>query len=73
MPKVASATFSYVEPEWSGKPIAAKDYKLEVLKSGVIIENINLMSKSYWVFGRLESCDIPMQHPTISRLVFLNT
>ncbi|KAJ8934387.1 hypothetical protein NQ314_013428 [Rhamnusium bicolor] len=44
-----------------------KDYIFEVLKNGTIIERVNLMEKSFWVFGRLASCNICMQHPTISR------
>lgn len=55
----------YTEPSWSGKP--DRSYKLEVLKSGVILETINLTDKNYSVVGRLPICDIPMAHPTISR------
>lgn len=42
---------------------------MEVLKTGKIIENIDLMSKAVWVFGRLENCDISMAHPTVSRYI----
>lgn len=55
----------YKEPNWSGIPNEA--YSFEVLKSGKILENINLSSKSFYVFGRLSTCDIHMAHPTISR------
>ncbi|XP_049821412.1 kanadaptin isoform X2 [Aethina tumida] len=58
----------YKEPTWSGLPLdISTDYKFEVLKNGSIIDTINLMKKPFWVFGRLPNCDIPMQHPTISR------
>ncbi|XP_076277920.1 kanadaptin [Lasioglossum baleicum] len=57
--------FPYVEPPWSGKP--EKDYKVEVLKSGVIIETISLVEQSFFVIGRLPSCHISLAHPTISR------
>ncbi|XP_056634617.1 kanadaptin [Diorhabda sublineata] len=58
----------YNEPIWSGIPVSnGKDYSFDVLKNGSIIENINLMSKPYWIFGRLLHCDISMEHPTISR------
>ncbi|XP_030752128.1 kanadaptin isoform X1 [Sitophilus oryzae] len=58
----------YKEPAWSGLPDKyEKPYVFEVLKNGTIIERIDLMKKPYWVFGRLTTCDIYMQHPTISR------
>ncbi|XP_046422207.1 kanadaptin [Neodiprion fabricii] len=55
----------YKEPIWGGLP--EKKYKLEVLKSGVILETIDLTLKSFYVLGRLPICDIPLAHPTISR------
>lgn len=59
----------YAEPPWGGLPstINQQDYILEVLKNGSIIDTINLMKQSYWVFGRLTNSDVCMQHPTISR------
>ncbi|CAH0552875.1 unnamed protein product [Brassicogethes aeneus] len=58
----------YKEPSWSGLPTDVQsDYKFEILKNGIIIETVNLMEKPYWVMGRLGTCDILMQHPTISR------
>ncbi|XP_044756683.1 kanadaptin [Coccinella septempunctata] len=63
-------TFSnqYKEPLWSGLPKpSSQNYYFEILKDGSIIDTVNLMGKSYWLFGRLANCDIPMQHPTISR------
>ncbi|XP_015602841.1 kanadaptin [Cephus cinctus] len=55
----------YREPNWGGQP--EQDYKLEVLKSGVILETHDLTKKSFHVFGRLPACDISLAHPTISR------
>lgn len=55
----------YVEPSWSGKP-TTEEYKLEVLKSGVILDTINL-TESFYVIGRLPSCHLSLAHPTISR------
>lgn len=54
----------YMEPSWSRKPM--EEYKLEVLKSGVILETINL-TESFHVVGRLPSCHLSLAHPTISR------
>lgn len=55
----------YQEPCWGQKP--DNEYKLEVLKSGVIVQTIDLTDKSYHVVGRLPNCDISLAHPTISR------
>lgn len=63
--KEKKASLPYTEPLWSGIP--DKAYKIQVLKSGVILETIDLSEKSFHVIGRLPSCDISMAHPTISR------
>lgn len=55
----------YKEPSWSGPPDLT--YKFEVLKSGVILETIDLSKKNYYVVGRSPNCDISMAHPSISR------
>lgn len=55
----------YLEPKWGGKP--TEEYKLEVLKSGVILEKIDLKERSFHVIGRLPACDLSLAHPTISR------
>jgi pSer/pThr/pTyr-binding forkhead associated (FHA) protein len=55
----------YKEPLWSGRP--QENYKLEVLKSGIILETVNLSQRNYYIIGRLPICDISMAHPTISR------
>ncbi|CAH0404494.1 unnamed protein product [Chilo suppressalis] len=57
----------YKEPKWSGICPDGANYGLEVLKSGMIVENIDLTKKSFYVFGRLANCDVVMAHPTISR------
>ncbi|KYM75883.1 Kanadaptin [Atta colombica] len=55
----------YLQPKWGGKPI--KEYKLEILKSGVILEKLDLTEKSFYVIGRLPCCNLSLAHPTISR------
>ncbi|GAB6031709.1 hypothetical protein CHUAL_009458 [Chamberlinius hualienensis] len=55
----------YDEPKWSGVP--KKPYSFEVIKNGVIVENIDLSSRPYTICGRLANCDIVMEHPSISR------
>lgn len=65
--KIAENTIPvpYKEPKWSGLPNFS--YSFEVLKSGAIVENIDLSTKPFHVFGRLGNCDIVMAHPTVSR------
>lgn len=61
-------TLPYKEPHWSGLPEnLGRDYEIEVLKSGKIVDKVNVMGKAFYVFGRLPNCDVPMAHPTISR------
>ena len=55
----------YKEPEWGGPSEVM--YSFEVLKKGVIIDEIDLTTKSFHVFGRLPSCDVAMEHPSLSR------
>ncbi|XP_043519308.1 kanadaptin isoform X1 [Frieseomelitta varia] len=55
----------YVEPSWGGKP--EENYKIEILKSGMIIDTISLEEHSYYSIGRLPTCHLTLVHPTISR------
>lgn len=63
----AGNSLTYKEPEWSGISGPDANYGFDVLKSGKIIESIDLSDKAFWVFGRLGNCDMIMAHPTISR------
>lgn len=64
-PDTKSIPVPYLEPFWGGKP--KDEYKLEVLKSGVILETIDLTKNSFYAVGRLPSCNLSLAHPTISR------
>ena len=55
----------YREPEWS--EMCSEQYSMEVLKSGVIVSNLELRAKSFVVLGRLSGCDVILEHPSISR------
>lgn len=55
----------YNEPTWSSTP--SDPYVLTVIKNGTIIQTIQLSHKPFHVFGRLPSCDIQFEHPSISR------
>ncbi|XP_015117083.1 kanadaptin [Diachasma alloeum] len=64
-PEKMTLPLPYREPSWAGPP--PPGYKIEVLKSGVILSVVDLSKQSFFVVGRLPVCDIPLQHPTISR------
>ena len=55
----------YNEPLWSDVP--SKPFFLSLIKHGTVIKEITLTDKSFHVFGRLPSCDIQLEHPSISR------
>ncbi|CAH0602065.1 unnamed protein product [Chrysodeixis includens] len=65
--KEISTPIPYKEPKWSGICPDGADYSLEVLKSGMIVERVELSAKPYHVFGRFANSDVVMAHPTISR------
>ncbi|XP_060592039.1 kanadaptin-like [Ruditapes philippinarum] len=63
--KQANASIPYKEPAWGA--LCEEKFALEVIKNGSVIDNIDLASKTFHVIGRLPSCDIPMEHPSLSR------
>jgi len=63
--KESEAVIPYKEPLWGG--ITGESYYFEVIKNGAVAERVELTAKSYYVFGRLPSCDHSMDHPSLSR------
>ncbi|KAL0081613.1 SMAD/FHA domain-containing protein [Phycomyces blakesleeanus] len=55
----------YDKPSWAG--VATHDYKFEILKGGVQVDQIDGPKKDLVVIGRLPICEIPMEHPSVSR------
>ncbi|XP_065784924.1 kanadaptin isoform X3 [Muntiacus reevesi] len=55
----------YREPPWGGPTTAP--YSLETLKGGTILGTRNLKGLSCCLFGRLPSCDVCLEHPSVSR------
>ena len=55
----------YTEPTWSSTP--SEPYVLTVIKTGTIIQTVQLSNQPYHTFGRLPSCDIQLEHPSVSR------
>ena len=64
-PPPTAPAFQYEEPSWAGIP--DKTYCLEILKNGTIVETFKLEGKSYFTVGRLPICDVPFEHPSLSR------
>ncbi|CAL4171507.1 unnamed protein product, partial [Meganyctiphanes norvegica] len=62
--KDKSVPIPYKEPKWSGLPV--QEYMLEVMKNGIIVDNIKL-DVPFMVVGRSAGAHIPMDHPSISR------
>ncbi|XP_024408366.3 kanadaptin [Desmodus rotundus] len=55
----------YREPPWAGP--ATAPYSLETLKGGTILGTRSLKGTSCCLFGRLSSCDVCLEHPSVSR------
>jgi len=59
----------YEKPEWSGAPCKEEfPYSIEVLKTGTIIDTVDVSGRELFLIGRLEAtCDYVLEHPSISR------
>lgn len=64
-PRPQTQKLSYAPPEWSGS--CQEPYSVEIIKSGSIVDELNLINEEYVVFGREPPSRIVMQHPSISR------
>jgi len=65
--KSKKSDIPYKEPPWGGTPDSSKRYFLTVLKEGIIKNNIPLVDQSLITFGRVEDCDVQIDHPSCSR------
>lgn len=63
--KHSQAALPYKEPTWGGS--CEEKYSFEVIKNGAVIDTIDLATSCFQVVGRLPSCNIPMEHPSLSR------
>lgn len=59
-----SPPLPYSAPSWGGAP--NQPFCLTVIKHGTVVEQYSL-NNSVTVFGRLPHCDVPLEHPSISR------
>ena len=60
-----SPAVPYNEPQWSGVPV--EPHTLTVIKNGTVVQEVNVSTKPFQVFGRLPTCDVSLEHPSISR------
>ncbi|XP_076463473.1 kanadaptin-like [Babylonia areolata] len=65
--KQTQVSIPYKEPIWGGVPPESEKYSFDVLKNGTVIDSVELGQKPWLVFGRLPSCDVCMEHPSLSR------
>jgi pSer/pThr/pTyr-binding forkhead associated (FHA) protein len=60
-------TKDYEKPSWSSLP-AYDTFSLEIIKNGVVVDEIPLKDREYWVLGRQpDVVDIQLDHESISR------
>lgn len=67
---IVEPTLDYKPPPFAVSPPADDKFGFEVIKNGTLIDRIDFEQRkatSFLVIGRLPSCDIHMEHPTISR------
>eukprot|EP00090_Calanus_glacialis_P045206 TRINITY_DN8245_c0_g1_i1.p1 TRINITY_DN8245_c0_g1~~TRINITY_DN8245_c0_g1_i1.p1 ORF type:complete len:740 (-),score=270.81 TRINITY_DN8245_c0_g1_i1:59-2278(-) len=62
---IQTVPLHYLEPSWGGVP--DKPYSLEIMKNGTIVDTFKLENKSFYTIGRLPVCDVPFEHPSLSR------
>lgn len=63
--KQTQTALPYKEPAWSAS--CDDQYSFEIIKNGAVVDTIDLTSRCFHVVGRLPSCNIPMEHPSLSR------
>jgi pSer/pThr/pTyr-binding forkhead associated (FHA) protein len=60
-------TKDYEKPSWSSLP-AYDTFSLEIIKNGVVVDEIPLKDREYWLLGRQpDVVDIQLDHESISR------
>ncbi|KAL4003265.1 FHA domain family protein [Acanthocheilonema viteae] len=67
---ITQPNLEYVPPPFAVEPSNDIHYGFEIIKNGTIIDRINFEKRkagTFVVIGRLPSCDIQLEHPTISR------
>lgn len=58
----------YKEPYWSQAP--SLPFELDVIKDGILIENLKISSKGAYLVGKIPLCDIMLEHPVRTVVFF---
>jgi pSer/pThr/pTyr-binding forkhead associated (FHA) protein len=58
----------YQVPDWAEPPPGTEGVSLDILKTGTILDTIDLPEKSFLTMGRNKEADIIAEHPSTSRL-----
>ena len=58
----------YEAPEWAEPPPDHDGLSLDILKTGTILDTMQLPQKSFLTLGRNKEADIIAEHPSTSRL-----
>lgn len=67
---ITQPNLEYVPPPFAVEPSNDDHYGFEVIKNGIVIDRVDFGRRkagTFVVIGRLPSCDIQLEHPTISR------
>lgn len=58
----------YQAPDWSEPPPTVEDVSLDILKTGTVLDTIQVPQKPFLTLGRNPEADILAEHPSTSRL-----
>jgi pSer/pThr/pTyr-binding forkhead associated (FHA) protein len=58
----------YQAPDWEEPPPDTEGVSLDVVKTGTILDTIEVPEKSFLIMGRSKEADIVAEHPSTSRL-----
>ena len=58
----------YEAPEWAEPPPDTEGLSLDILKTGTILDTLQLPQKSFLTLGRNKEAHIVAEHPSTSRL-----
>ncbi|VDK36488.1 unnamed protein product [Gongylonema pulchrum] len=73
---IAKPELDYTVPPFACAPSADDHYGVEVIKNGALIDRIDFERRkatTFLLIGRLQSCDIQLEHPSISRYTIFLT
>lgn len=67
---ITQPNLEYDPPPFAVEPSNDIHYGFEVIKNGIVIDRVDFGKRkavTFVIIGRLPSCDIQLEHPTISR------